>query len=353
MNRTIVAYGVALVLAYGAAYVTWKQPAESVRSDSVVILPGKVEELEGITFTSERLELELDQQEDALGRYAWVRATPKVPEKTEEAAEEAAPDLADPADPHGHDAPAKAKPEPEEPSEFKAGKTVDAILEGLAPFVAKRALDQVDDAQLEELGLAPNPSKLVLRRKGKPAKTFLLGDAVYGGAHYYVQDPETSKVYVVDASLLRPLFTGNVSLPETMLFAAEAQEIRRFEVQSGAAKAVFEQHNPDDPQARFWTRDGQDDADAAAAAWIDKALRLRSAAYVPQGRQPAALDEAFSFTVHARRSVRVTVFRSFDDDGEEQWFAESEYTRGLVRLHPSMAAEAMADLPSVLEEQGA
>lgn len=352
MNRTIVAYGVALALAYGAAYVTWMQPVETVRNETVVILPGKVEELEGVTFVSERLELEVDLQQDDLGRYAWVRATPKTaPGGEGEAANDAAAEP--PADPHAPEAPPKPSVEPEEPSEFKAGKTADAILEGLAPFVAKRVLENVDAGQLEELGLAPDAGRLVLRRKGKPAKTFLLGDAVYGGAHYYVQDPETSKVYVVDASVLRPLFTGNVSLPETTLLDAELQDIRRVEVQSGTTKAAFVQHNPDDPQARFWSREGQDAPDATAAAWIDKALRLRSASYVPQGRHPAALDEAFSFMVQARKPVRVTVFRSFDDEGEEQWFAESEYTRGLVRLHPSMAAEAMADLASVLEGQGA
>jgi hypothetical protein len=46
----------------------------------------------------------------------------------------------------------------------------------------------------------------------------------------------------------------------------------------------------------------------------------------------------------------VQVHRSLGEGGEETWYARSEHTRGLVELHKTQAAEALADLQSVLGE---
>lgn len=342
MKRSIVAYSVALCVAYGAAYFVWTHEAQSDLAEKVVILPGKPDELESVEFHTKDLDVAMTLEKDELGTYVWVRTTPLGDAAQEGVAEPEEP----PADPHGMTPP---KPEPEEPAEFKAGKAMDAVLEGLAPFVAKRTLENVDAAQLEELGLAPEPGRIVLHRKGKSAKTYFLGADVYGGANYYVQDPETSKVYIVDAAVLRPLFSASRSLPETTLVDAAMKDIERIEVEAGDARATFIQHHPDDPQAQFWSRAGSEEPDATAAAWIDKAMRLRASAYVPAGEHPATLEQAFAFTVVGDKPVRVTVFRALGENGEESWFAESVFTRSLVRLHPSMAAEATADLSSVLE----
>lgn len=343
MNRSILAYSLAVALCYGGAYWVGTNETPVETEGSVVILPGKADDIEAVDFASKTLDVTMTVEKDELGQFVWVKTHPKPSSDADTASAADAPADADPHAPK----PSPAE-EPSEPAEFKAGRAVDAVLSGLAPFVAKRALDDVDPEQLEDLELGEDATRLTLRRRGKEPKAYLIGANVYGGANYYVQDPESGKVYIVDAAVLRPLFSGSRSLPETVLFDAAIKDIRRIDVQAGDARASFEQHHPDDPQAQFWAREGASEPDPAAAAWIEKAMRLRASAYVPADEHPASVEEAFSFVVNSKEPVRIVVFRAFDEEGEEQWFAESGFTRGLVRLHPSMAAEATADLSSAL-----
>jgi len=354
MKRSLAAYGIALAVAYGAAYATWKRADETKLADQeVVILPGGLDDLESIDYTSKTLDLSIAVKTDALGRYLWVNATPKAEPKS---ADESKADSKQepPMDPHGdpHANPAAAAPAEtpvEPPSAFKAGKAADALMNGLAPFVAKRTLEGVAAEDLEQLGFGDDAATITLNRKGKAPKRFVLGESVYGGASFYVKDPESAKIFVVDAAIIRPLLNATRSLPDTALVEATLKDITRVDVQAGETRQTFEQHNPDDAQAQFWSRAGSAEADPAAGAWLDKALRLRSAEYVDASKVPAAMEDAFSFVVHGKdQTVRVAVHRAFDDEGEEQWFAQSEHTRGLVKLHPSMAAEATADLSSAL-----
>ena len=46
-------------------------------------------------------------------------------------------------------------------------------------------------------------------------------------------------------------------------------------------------------------------------------------------------------------------YQNFDDEGQEQFFARSPYTRGMVKLPRAAVAEASADLESALQAGGA
>lgn len=337
MRRAVLVYAVLLLGALGGAYYTWTHEAGPDLGEAVVVLPGEPDELESVVYKSEKIELTMTMKEDELGRYAWVRAVPR--ESEEETEERAKPD-----DPHA------PPPDDGEVAEFKAGAAVDTVIEGLAPFMARRPLDGIGDDKLEELGLAEPDATLTIAREGREPKTYELGGSVFGGSNVYVRDPGSGKVYVVDAKLVRPLQTGKRTLPDRNLIGLQTKDIKTLSVRTGGGTASFEQHNPADPQAVYWSTAGESEASSTGAAWIDKVLRLRASRYVQAGQEPRGLEEAYTYAVQGAdgKTTTVDVFRAQGDDGEEHWYARSGHTRGMVELHRSLAAETAADLASAL-----
>lgn len=340
MKRAILLYATALLLSLGAAYRVWTAPPETDEAESVVVLAGSAEELESVHFRSEKLDLVITMQEDDLGRYGWVRAEP----------------LGDAPEPPPSDDPHAPPPEPagsQRAVEFKAGKNAKATLDGLMPLVAKRTLEGVTDDKLGELGLAEPTATLEIQRRGREAKAFEIGGNVYGGANVYLRDPETGKVYVLDAKVIKPLQAGKSTLPEKDLIGVERAKVVGLRVLSGDSSATFQQHNPDDPDAVFWSTAGESQANETAAAWIDKLLRMQAAGYVQADETPAQLETVFAYEVATanRKTITVEVQRGQDAEGEEAWYAKSENTRGLVELQTARAAEVTADLPSVVEAE--
>jgi hypothetical protein len=337
VNRASIVYAALLVGSLGWAYQTWTHEDELALSDKVVILPGKPEQLTSVAFHSKDLELTLELRDDEHGRYAWARAVPLTE-----------PGQEPPPPPEGQ------PPPPTEPEEFKVGKAGEPVLEGLAPFVAKRRLEGVTDADLADLGLVTPEATLEIVREGKDPKRFELGGNVFGGANVYVRDPDDGTIYLVDAKLIRPLQSGARTLPDRDLTGVDERKAERVTLRVGDRQASFEQHNPDDVDARYWSVAGQAEESPEATAWVDKALRLRSSRYVPASETPTDLAHAFDFRVEGEdgKAVTVEVVRSFDDEGQEQYFARSEHTRGLVRLPRAAAAEASADLESALQAAG-
>ncbi len=339
MKRMVAGYALALSVALVGAYQTWTHEGDPDLSGSTVILAGDKEDLVAVEYDSPTTNVRLAVREDELGAYVWVQATPKKDAVPEPAA---APD-----NPHG----APKKPvENGLPEAFKAGASGDQLTAGLAPFVAKRVLEGVDEAKLDELGFGEGQGALTITRKGREAKTYEVGAKAYGGSNRYVRDSADGTVYIVASNVLDPLETAKRSLPDRMLYGFDVTDIERVTIHGGEASATFVQNNPDDRAARFWAAEGSSEPNAAAAGWLDKALRLRVSRYVPEDERPAGLSEAFRYQLMAgRQALEITVLRAAGDDGEESWYAASPYNRGLVQLQRAAAAETQADLASVLD----
>jgi hypothetical protein len=335
MRRAIVLYAGALLLALGGAYRVWTAPPEPDDPAAVTVLGGQPDELESVHYRSDKLDLVITMQEDDLGRYGWVRAEPLGE----------APAEPDPEDPHA------APVDDGQAVEFKAGKNAKTTLDGLMPLVAKRVLEGITDDKLADLGLAEPQATLEIQRRGREPKTFEIGGNVHGGANVYLRDPETGTVYVLDAKVLRPLQNGKQTLPERDLVGVEQRQIASLRVMAGDGSAEFQQHNPDDPDALFWSTAGATDANPTAAGWIDKLLRMQASNYVQASDAPGQLEDVFSYAVTTtnRKTITVQVQRGYDENGDEVWYAKSDHTRGLVKLQKARAAEVVADLASVVE----
>jgi len=339
MNRSVIVYALLLTASLVWAYTTWTHEGELDPDEAVIILDGKPDKLESIVYDSDKLDVVVTMKTDDLGRYGWAEVTPK-------GAEEPAPT---PADPHANPAPDTT------PSAFKVGKAGDKLIEAMAPFVAKRRLDGVTDDQLGELGLDPPEATLTISREGREPKTYELGGNAFGGVNVYVRDPGDGKLYLLDAKLLAPLKAAKRTLLDRTLYPGAIKDIRSVAVNDGSRTVAFAQKNPDDADARFWARDGETSADASADAWLGKALTLSASEYVADDETPPDLVTVFSMkldTAEQRKPVTIQIQRGIDDEGAESFFATSDHTRGLVRLHRSLAAEAAADLESAFGDAG-
>ncbi len=336
MNRSVIIYATVLVASIVWAYVTWTHEGELDPDEAVVILDGKPEGLVTVVYDSDKVDVTLSMYNDELGRYGWAEVVPKS-------------DGEEP--PPASDNPHAPPPPDTSPAAFKVGKSGDTMIAGLAPFAAKRRLEGVAEDQLPDLGLQPPEATLTIAREGREPKTYELGGNAFGGVNVYVRDPSDGALYLVDAKLIAPLQAAKRTLVDRTLFPGAQKEVRQVSVNEGSRSVTFSQKNPDDPDARFWARDGEDSADPGAAAWLDKALTLSAAEYVPDGEAPPDLAPVFSMVVDSAEQkvpVTVQVMRGINEDGEDAFFAKSEHTRGLVRLHRSLAAEAAADLDSAL-----
>ncbi len=338
MKKAVTGYGLALAVALVAAYQTWTHEGDADLSEATVILKVDREDLEAIDYEGPSVQVHLEMREDALGSYVWVESR-RAP-------------AAKPGDPQDPDAPA----EPAEPADagtpetFKAGAAGEQVAERMAPFVAKRVLEGVDEAKLEELGFGDEQSTLTLHRRAREPQVYEVGAKAYGGSNRYVRDPADGVVYIVAADLIDTLETASRTLPDRSLIGGELSDIESITVRGGEASVTYAQNNPDDDGASFWSREGASEPSPAAAGWFDKALRLRVSRYLAEGEQPAGLEEAFSMSIQtAKTSTQVVVFRAFSDGGEEQFYATSPHNRAMVQLQSSSAAEAQADLGSVLE----
>ncbi len=343
MRRSVTIYGLILVASLAGAYHVWTRTVEPELVDQqVMVLAGDAEELQRVHFRSSKIDLTIDMLKDDLGRYGWVRVEPIGAPPAEDPAEEEA------ENPH---APPK---DDGAVAEFKAGKSADAVLKGLMPFVAKRSLDGLSADKLAELGLAEPEATLEIQRVGREPKTYEIGGNVYGGAHVYVRDPETARVYVVDSKVIRPLQGAKQSLPDRDVIGVETRQIAGLSVRAGEASADFEQHNPSDPEAVFWSSAGTKESNPAAAAWIDKVLRLRSSAYVQPTDTTGDLETVYALQVRTadRNTIDVTVQRGYDENGDDEWYAKSSHTRALVKLQRALAAEVATELPNALDGGG-
>ena len=324
MKTTVIGYAVALSLALVGAYQTWTHEGDPDLSDATVILDVDRDELEVVTFDSPTATLVLEPREDDRGAYVWGRVTPKAGDE-------------------GSD------PKPEQ--SFKVGPAGETLMNGMAPFVAKRVLEGVDASKLEELGFGEEQATLTLQRAGKEPKAYEVGARVYGGRNRYVRDPDAGTVYIVATNVVQQLETGATTLPDRSLVGVDTTDIETITVRGGEAEVTYAQNNPDDRAARFWAQQGSAEPNAAAAGWFDKVLNLRIARYIDDANRPAGLEEAFSMVVTSgRTATEVVVYRAFDDEGQEAWYATSPHNRALVQLNPSKGTEIYADLASVLDD---
>ena len=379
MNRTVATYLILLVALLGASYLSWTAEDTGEPEEGVVLVQADSDSLTGLSWKSEKLNVEVEVRSDAVGSYLWVDLT-EIKEKPApksdpvDVIEDRVPDTPeashddddhdDHGDDHGdddhddseHDAGAEDEAE-EEPVEmireekqqaFMAGEAGDKLMASLAPLMAKRLIELSGD-KVSEFGLDDPEAVLTIRRQGKPDKVLEIGGEAYGVKDRYVRDTDTGKVYLVDDQTFKPLQYAKSRLPERNLIPTDKEDVVTVTVEGSGQQITLEHKNRDDKDAEFWAVQGSEAASDVAEAWLDKVFRLRSAGFIQTAEIPTGLNPAFTLVATAAdgAATSVTVSSGNDPDGKETWYAKSTHTRELVKLHKVLASEAAEDLATV------
>jgi hypothetical protein len=338
MNKAAIIFGGLLVFALGAAWLeyTGERPKEKV---GVVLLESKKEELETLLYKTKDLEVVYEVKRDAIGPYAWVTVTENKTKKVE-----------------GQDTPYTKV------TKFKAGSAGDKLVESLSPVMALRDLDKPEEAKLESFGLKEAESTFELTSRGTTLR-MALGGETYGTKDRYVQELASGKVYVVDDDVFKPLKFANSRLPERGTYSYKKEEVESFSLGQGANTVTWLQVNRDDKAAVYWDRqvstpgaaaEGEGKNPAAASGgkdetfsnWFDTWSKLKSTAYVQDEDKPESLDLKFEVAMRASAKPEETI--RFYVSGED-WYAESSFTRGLVKLSKGATQDSAEEVDDILE----
>ncbi|MCB9746120.1 MAG: DUF4340 domain-containing protein [Alphaproteobacteria bacterium] len=378
MSRQVTILGTLLGLSLVGSYMRWTAEEGTDLADKIVVLDAKAEQIKAVIWDSEELDLTISWKEDALGRYAMVTAVEqkerKLPSAEPEEAiedeegaaegEEGAAEGESPEPPEAAEEPSEGESaeEPTEPpapevelyqevTEFKAGKAAEELLEDIAPMLAKRALAEVSGDKLAELGLDAPEGTLTVQREGKPDKVYEIGGEAYGTRDRYLRDTETSKVFLIEDKLLRPLKFGPTRLPDRELLGFDAADIATVKVSAVDAEVTYEQRNSDDPKAAYWAAPGEEGEDEEAGNWVNKLLKLKGASFVQAEEIPTGetLELTVVVTGEDGKAVTLEIFKGTDPEGHEAWYATSGWTRSKVKLHTSPASDLAADVETILE----
>lgn len=321
MNRSILAYAGILALTMGVSWMRYTDDAAAPK-EGVVLVDAKPAELEKVVYDAPELDVSFEMRTDDFGRYGWATVAEQK----------------------------KKKVDGQEVSEtkttiFKAGTAADKLIESLAPLMAVRGLDNVDDATIATFGLTTPDTTVSITSHGKTT-VLELGGETYGTKDRYVRNRETGRVYVVDDEPFKTLKFAVTRLPERSLMAAKVEEIDSLTLGEGGTSVEWAQKNKDDRKAAYWERAGASGKDETFSNWLDKALKIKSTSYVQDADLPAELVPQFDLTVRAPGKPAETVAFSL---GGEDWYAKSESTRGLVKLTRGPTKDIAEEVSDILE----
>ncbi|MBN1334695.1 MAG: DUF4340 domain-containing protein [Deltaproteobacteria bacterium] len=367
MRRSVYVYGGLLVGLLVLAGLRWGGllGSESDSEDgSVVLLKAAPGEIEKVTYHDEKQDVVLESRADDLGDWVWVtlaerKLPPKKPEEPSEAAAsdpggestEATPE----AKAEAGDPTAEAPPVEVKTLHFKGGEAAETLMGALAPFKALRRLDGLTPERLALLELDDPKAYLEVTRKGKVHR-FDLGGEAYGTKDRYVRDRDGA-VYLVDDESVRPLRFARSRLPERRLWAFAEKDIVSVRIEANDGRFVtMVQQNRDDRDKAYWAGVAAPDLEVSEYSnWLDKALRLKGLSNVEPGEEPSDLEVVFRMTLEKEKEKPVTVeiLRAPGEGGVEEWYGRSAFTRSLLKLARTQAAEAAEDVPDVISAQPA
>lgn len=320
MSKSVFVYAGLLVLSLGAAWSRYTGE-EPVEKEGVQLLDVKADDLETVVYTSPDLTVTFELKTDDFGRYGW--ATVEERKKGKEG---------------------EPPPDPKV-TRFKTGSAADKVVEAFAPMFALRELAATtDEATLTSFGLKEPDTTVAVTHRGKTV-TFDLGGETYGTKDRYARNQADGKLYVIDDEPFKTLKFAATRLPERQLLAGKVEAISGARLGVGGATASWSQKNRDDRAAAFWEREGAG-KDETFGNWMGKALKLKSTAYAQEGEAPTDLVPAFDLTIRADGQKPETV--RLQSSGED-WYAQSESTRGLVKLSRSAAKDVAEDAKDVVE----
>ena len=340
MKRTAQIYAFVLAVLLAASWIQWTAEEPVDLEGKVVMLLGEADDVEQVRWVSTETEATITRKNDDRGEYFWVDYTRWAEKKLPAAREKA--DDSDTGD--------EPEPPPEREakrSAFKSAKKALDMVTSFSPMAARRSLEVTDEEKLKEIGLMDATSSIEIVRSGRTQKLEVGGEA-YGTRDYYVRHVESGKIYLVERDLLQPLKYARTRLPDRTLIGTVKSDVVSASVTKGSAALDLVQVNADDAEKARWAHNDTPDVEAEqATTWMERMLSLKGTRYASPDDPPEGLENRFSvrFTDRQGLSTKVDVLQVGD---EGDWYAQSEHTRGLVKLIRSTVRSLSDDVDGVL-----
>lgn len=341
--------GALAATALGAAYLTWQRPKESKTDNTVKVLDASKTSLTKIHYEDGTRFIDITRVVEA-EPVIWLKQG--FLEGKSPVFDAGVPDAPADAGLTADGGAAVSKPPPPAPPpvpptrELRGNDRAEKSWEKFTPFEAVRALGQLPDAKLKELGLDASPKLLELTVAGT-AHQFRVSSPGAGFVGQYVMNLRSKDVYLLAAGTLSEIEPSSTTLVDRRLHTFKAADYDSFVVtlvESGQKKE-FVQTDAQIPQTtKVAPKEQPDKPDEFAKNWHDKVWNRMIVTDVlgkgetPPGGEPAVLIRVDYFQkgkpkgfVEIARSTGVAV----------NVFGRSENTAGWVALHTGVEEMAL------------
>lgn len=241
--------------------------------------------------------------------------------------------------------------------EFRGNDQADKLIELFAPLRMSRGLGMVNDQKNKDLGFDNSKKSLTVTAKGQTTK-FVLGATTYGSGDSYAKDP-AGKAYLLSQRIVSDLEFAESRLIERRLHRFERPDFDRLEVSVNATnktRALVQKNRTDSVNFFFTDLSDPEKRDDSLKNWVDKLLRLAIEGYVAKGEEPKVDTAAAStsgapaqgelFTVKffdGKKELGRATFYRYQKNGQNEYYARTESTVGLVKLVAATAESAIQD----------
>jgi hypothetical protein len=359
MNSRAVALQVALAaVGLVAAFLVWQREPEGVPGE-VTVLDISKRALQRVRYddSTRSVELYRDAQDE---EQVWVRITEKPPPPPPPPPAMAMADggVADggvagggadagtPVATGGADGGtplAPAPPAPPPPRELRGNETAKNLLARIAPLKGTRALGELDEKKLVELGIVNSPRKLTLTADGKEhALTLASPQGTAWGSPYVLR--EDGKVFLLGPALLPDLEGAPTRLVDRRMHTFELGEFDTFTVFQGKSSRTFVVSGKPPAPVTVAPQGAPDKPDEFVRNWHDRVFRLLPLDLFGKGDEPPGGPPEELFRVEYKQGDKVVGQVTVARGAKGDYFARTEHTAGWTRLHSgvdTLASEAV------------
>lgn len=326
-------FGAASILAFGI----WsrEEKPEKEKPDLVEVWSGSADNVEAVSYESQKRKVKLASRRDGTGRWYAVSL-----EKDEET----------PANPHAlpdagaPPAPAATK---HESSSFVGGKEADELVKKLATLKAVRSLGKLDPKHAADYGLDKPEGTLKVKLGGRE-QVLTIGGTTPGGGERYAKYGASGEVFAVDNDVVQSLSFADSRLMARDAHAFESDDVKRVRIIRGTkTRELTRVPDKKDAWADVATPSKPDET---LVNWMTKLERIRPFAYVEKP-EPAPRPDQLTVRVEYLSGSKTLGFFELYKGAEKgaDYLARTESSRWYFKVIPNSGEALDQDAASLVK----
>lgn len=331
--RSTAVQGLLAAVALLAAYFTWQRPKQSVTTDTVTVLEASKQSLEKIHFEDGTKFIDVVRHTEApAGLWLTQGHLPGKAPVTVDAGFTLV--SLDGGVDGGALLVANRPPVVAPTREVRGNERADTLIERFTPLEAARALGTLPDEKLNELGLI-NAQRILEVTVAGTTHRYLVSKMQPGIIGTYLQDTQSSEVYLMQGSLLNELDPNSQTLVDRRLHVFRQPDFDAFTVSIGEKKVDFVQTQAEIAQTAKVTRaQTPDKPEELVKNWHDKILnRLVVTEVLGRGELPKTGAPKVELRIDYSQRGSPKGWLELGLDANAGTWARSENTASWVAVH--------------------